>query len=298
MRCLFCKCDSSKSKSIEHIIPESLGSKKLVLPPGVVCDKCNNYFATKVERPLLSHPSMRNIRAFYQVPNKKGKLPSLYGKIAGSDIEVSMKLDKDKELNLKAEKARNNTQVDNHFFNPNFSPLMFTIDIDPPQKEMSRLMAKMSLEALALWCINSKNGLERIIDKPHFDLIRDFARKGSPTKNWPYHQRRIFPAETQMAHPETGDWVQAGFGQDLFLTSRRETFFVFVLYGVEFVINLGGPSIQGYLEWLQQNNNISPLIERNGIRLYSKEKNGKLQYFLDGNFEKDGSGVQFDSNRL
>ena len=44
MRCLFCKQDSSSTKSVEHIIPESIGNKTLILPLGYVCDKCNNYF--------------------------------------------------------------------------------------------------------------------------------------------------------------------------------------------------------------------------------------------------------------
>jgi hypothetical protein len=53
MKCVFCKCDSEDSKSVEHVIPESLGSKTIVLPRGLVCDKCNNYFSHKVEIPIL-----------------------------------------------------------------------------------------------------------------------------------------------------------------------------------------------------------------------------------------------------
>jgi hypothetical protein len=53
MRCIFCKNDSSNSKSVEHIIPESLGNTTRTLPKGVVCDTCNNYFARKVEKPFL-----------------------------------------------------------------------------------------------------------------------------------------------------------------------------------------------------------------------------------------------------
>ena len=34
MRCLFCKKDSDETKSIEHIVPESLGNKSFVLPLG------------------------------------------------------------------------------------------------------------------------------------------------------------------------------------------------------------------------------------------------------------------------
>lgn len=53
MNCIFCKEESSNSRSIEHIIPESLGNKDHVLPPGIVCDKCNNYFARKIEKKIL-----------------------------------------------------------------------------------------------------------------------------------------------------------------------------------------------------------------------------------------------------
>lgn len=38
MHCIFCKCDSTNSKSVEHIIPESLGNKSHILRPGIVCD--------------------------------------------------------------------------------------------------------------------------------------------------------------------------------------------------------------------------------------------------------------------
>jgi HNH endonuclease len=91
VRCIFCKQDSSASRSAEHVMPESIGSKKRVLAPGVVCDQCNNYFARKVEDPILNHPSMRNFRAWYQVPNKRGKYPSLQGHIAGTDISVGLR---------------------------------------------------------------------------------------------------------------------------------------------------------------------------------------------------------------
>jgi hypothetical protein len=84
-----------------------------------------------------------------------------------------------------------------------------------------------------------------------------------------------------MRHPTTNKWVQAGYAFDLFLTKRRETFFAFCLYGREFVINAGGPSIAGYEEWLSENNQISPLVEGLGYRLHSVGKEGKLTYYLE-----------------
>jgi len=65
MRCLFCKCDSSSSRSVEHVIPESLGNHSLTLPPGVVCDNCNNYFSRKVEKPFLESGAVLLLR-FHQ----------------------------------------------------------------------------------------------------------------------------------------------------------------------------------------------------------------------------------------
>jgi len=92
-----------------------------------------------------------------------------------------------------------------------------------------------------------------------------------------------------MRHPATGEWVQAGFGYDLFITKRRETFFAFCLYGLEFVINVGGPSIKGYEEWLADHNGASPLVERVGARLARRPRNEG--YYLDGDFT---AGSHFD----
>lgn len=42
MDCIFCRKGKS-FKSVEHVIPESLGNVDPVLPKGVVCDACKNY---------------------------------------------------------------------------------------------------------------------------------------------------------------------------------------------------------------------------------------------------------------
>lgn len=75
MRCIFCKNESNNSSSQEHFIPQSLGNTKHVLPPGVICDSCNSYFARKIEGPVLGSPMFRLLRADRLVPNKRGKVP-------------------------------------------------------------------------------------------------------------------------------------------------------------------------------------------------------------------------------
>ncbi len=78
-RCIFCGNDSSCSKSVEHIVPESFGNKSAILRKGIVCDKCNNYFARKVEQPFLESEPIRKLRQELQLENKKGKTIEDYG---------------------------------------------------------------------------------------------------------------------------------------------------------------------------------------------------------------------------
>src|ERR1700674_985039 len=78
-RCIFCKRDSSGSRSIEHILPESLGNEDHILPPGFVCDSCNNYFASSVEQHVLESERFRIGRLNALIPNKRKRLPSITG---------------------------------------------------------------------------------------------------------------------------------------------------------------------------------------------------------------------------
>lgn len=76
MNCIFCKNPTDQiSKTIEHIIPESLGNVDSILPIGIVCDSCNNYFARKIEKEILGSPIFQLIRFEKSIPNKKGKIP-------------------------------------------------------------------------------------------------------------------------------------------------------------------------------------------------------------------------------
>lgn len=132
---------------------------------------------------------------------------------------------------------------------------------------MSRLLAKIALEVVALRMSPKPEYVERLIDDLHWDRVRRWVRFGDTFEDWPYHMRRVYPEETLMPHPETGKWVQAGYIIDLMLTRRREHYIVLILYGYEFALNVGGPSIKGYEEWLTEHNGISPLIQRLGLRL-------------------------------
>lgn len=73
-RCIFCGSINNTYKYKEHIIPNSLGGKD-ILPEGLVCDDCNNYFGRKFENATLNFEDMKFIRALERIPNYKGRTP-------------------------------------------------------------------------------------------------------------------------------------------------------------------------------------------------------------------------------
>jgi hypothetical protein len=270
MRCIFCTSPSSASRSVEHIIPESLGNTRHVLPKGAVCDTCNNYFARKVEHPVLSHRSIRNLRAWNGLRTKGGKQTPLLATHLSSGFDVAISREANGDINVKAEKGKTSSEIKWHLDqDEEFGLHAFAVnfDIDPPQREMSRLLAKVAVERCFCDFQRANKSSDQLIFDRYFDNIRRWARYGDNFPHWPYHQRTIYPQETQMRHPVTDEWVKAGIGQGLFHTPSPETYYSVVLYGTEFVINVGGPNIEGFERWLTQNDNASPHLRFNRLKV-------------------------------
>lgn len=76
-RCIFCEScglKANKFKNKEHIIPESLGGTD-ILPDGLVCDDCNNYFGRVFEKKALNSEIIKFLRALERIPSKRGRIP-------------------------------------------------------------------------------------------------------------------------------------------------------------------------------------------------------------------------------
>lgn len=86
--CIFCNQDSTASKSIEHIIPESLGNDELILDKGIVCDKCNNYFSREIENPVLNLDGFKQLRFYELIESKRGKIPSSDALFCGEKCDI------------------------------------------------------------------------------------------------------------------------------------------------------------------------------------------------------------------
>lgn len=272
MRCLFCKNDSSTTKSIEHIIPESLGNKTLVLPLGYVCDKCNNYFARKVEKPFLEQFNMRLLRFQEAVPSKKKKIPSINGIIGSTQVTV--------HKDVVGEEVITGIDIPPELFDkilnePNKMELIIPALVESHFPEqgfiISRFLAKIALEALAARLKGTEGGLNYLIDHQQLDLIRNHARLGT-TKDWPCHIRRIYTTDAQWKFKDDNEEISQVIHEWDFLFPNvnegelkrndcinDELYFIIALWGIEFAINMGGPEIEDYQEWLIKHNNISPL---------------------------------------
>lgn len=253
MRCLFCRMDSTASKSVEHIIPESLWNTQHVLPKGVVCDACNNYFAREVEKPFLDSPPITGLRFSQFIPNKRGRVPPTEALLMPGFPAVVHRNPYD-PLVLRLELEPDGLK---HFTNLKNGALQLVGGLGvPPQRVTSRFLAKMAVEALAYKLLDHPEGIAYLVDESQLDLMRNFARRGVP-REWPHHMRRIYDADRMLL--EDGRALQTVHEFDFLVTKNQEWFFVFALFGLELTINLGGPEIDGYLAWLEENGGRSPL---------------------------------------
>jgi hypothetical protein len=71
--CLFCRRHDRKFASREHVFSEALGNEKFVLPPGVVCDSCNNGPLALGDNALIGFPAIELLRSERGLPTKSKK---------------------------------------------------------------------------------------------------------------------------------------------------------------------------------------------------------------------------------
>lgn len=74
--CLFCRRRHAEFTSVEHILPEGLGNRLMMLPRGWVCDRCNHGPLATVDQALVEFPGLAMLRVMRGVPRKGDKLPT------------------------------------------------------------------------------------------------------------------------------------------------------------------------------------------------------------------------------
>lgn len=258
MKCIFCKNNSEKSKSIEHIIPESLGNKKALLDKGIVCDSCNNYFAIKIEKELLQTPFYKSLRSRYGIESKKCKIPLEVAYLpSGEEIEVDLygvMNPNNKTLEVNISKKSDFNKLQNGEINEFYIPINIELE---KSLIVSRFLAKVAIEVIAYRFWESTKNVSYLISEDLFNPLRNYARYGNGVKFWDYFQRRIY------SEIKNGSSRQKMYEFQIWTTENNEETLGFhltlVLYGIEFTINLFEPSIERYKRWLSNNNNKVPI---------------------------------------
>lgn len=263
MRCIFCKKDSTNSISIEHIIPESLGNIDHVLPRGVVCDACNNYISREVEKPILNLPYIKECRFYAGIQSKKKRIPPIDGIHLQSKTLIQLiKTPNESETSICTLYEDDTPRWIKSIHKNKTGTLIVPVSTKPFVNDyvVSRFVAKVGLEVLAFRISDTgKNltALEEIIDKVELDELRNYVRRGTPGKIWPYTSREIYPADFEFNDGEQSYTIPHEF--DILVTRGSEYYIVLAIFGQEYVLNLGGREIDGYEKWLCENQNKSPL---------------------------------------
>jgi HNH endonuclease len=265
MHCLFCKANSESSKSREHIIPESLGNKDHVLPSGWVCDSCNNYLARKVEAPFLETRYGTSSRFEMRIPNKKGRIPIGTGFHPQSRSMVDIMIDKN-GWNIFAAQSEDESRFVNSVRTKNRGSLYIPSSGDPELNyETARFIGKVGLEILAYRCMDVEGWNDEVVNKIELDELRNYVRRGKPGFVWPINIRRIYPTDHEFLD-KTDETFQVLHEWDiLFIPSAQgdesvgEFYATIAILGIEYAINLGGPELDSYLQWLKDKDNQSYL---------------------------------------
>ena len=125
------------------------------------------------------------------------------------------------------------------------------------KKLMSRFLAKVAIEVLVHRVIDIDGWEYDIIDNVALDPLRRYARNGDQNTEWPFFQRKIYGENDLQS--DLGQMYQILHEFTLLYTPKQELFVVVCIFGIEFTINCGGPEIDGYIEWLNNNRSRSPL---------------------------------------
>jgi hypothetical protein len=263
MNCLFCRNNSDNSKGVEHIIPESLGNKDHILPRGLVCDSCNQYFSNKIEKPLLEQAYFKNVRHRARIESKKGRVPAEKAIIISSE-SAKADLFFDPKLGMTIVMIEDEEKAKRIISNPTGSIIVPALTgPDDKNKILSRFLAKVAIEGLLYKLLNIDGWIDEVMSKNELEDIIKYARYNECVEYWPYHQRRIYPEQTKFSHPQFSQEYEILHEFNLLQTKENHFYFVIAIMGIEYAINLGGPGIESYKQWLIENHNISILEDSN-----------------------------------
>ena len=140
-----------------------------------------------------------------------------------------------------------------------------------PDYNLSRLLAKMAVEAFVYKCLDDMAVIDYIIEDEAFKKIREYVRYGG-NYIWEYNARRIY-ARNEAYHGDITTHINYEF--DFLFTSQGKAYFIIVMYGIEYVRFL-------YKGIIIKHNKTEPTYTKTSLFLCEKRR------FFMGRTEKGG----------
>lgn len=226
-KCIYCLSDNGEFNSEEHIIPESLGNKHLILSKGLVCDKCNHGTLSILDEKFQDFSPIAFLKTFFVLETKQGNYPqarfqNVWMQKTGHNNIVFFSQDKSGNFTDKKEIENVLYSFKQEIHGKIFKP-----------KLIARSLYKMGLGLIAY----KERGLAEC---DRYDTAREFVLKDGNFPNNILIRMEFVPnKETQIKCD--------------FLTSGG-TIFYFDIYGLLLIINLEqSPIIELNTELLEMN---------------------------------------------
>jgi hypothetical protein len=152
--CLFCLSSDGPFTSAEHVIPRSLGpaTNDYVIPPGGVCDPCNNWLGSQVDAPFVDRFDIRLTRGLERLRGRKGSFPDI---IDGRD--ATAKLDVELEGAKVTLYAANVDETEDGGLDIELRPTVR----DPPDVIARTIRAMWKMALGAIWLADPERALSR-----------------------------------------------------------------------------------------------------------------------------------------
>lgn len=254
-QCIWCLKDPSSAtfSSKSHVLPECIGNiGEQVLPKGVVCDKCNQYFGGKLEPGLIDEPILKTLVAilglrdigsqFTYEHSPSGVHRNVYmaAEVSASRITLTTQYEIEGQPNKPSEvrtirESKNYAKGDWAF--------------------LSRAVHKIAFEAVAHNLFvgtglryQSKEIGDMDIFDPRFNVIRDWVREGKP-------QHSIRPALRIQKFGEVERQEQLWEWRGRMCRFRECTYYELNLFHDWYIMSLTSPTnkVKGDLvNWLEK----------------------------------------------
>ncbi|WP_421825033.1 hypothetical protein [Flagellimonas oceanensis] len=138
---------------------------------------------------------------------------------------------------------------------------MFEV-VDMPENknyQMSRFPCKDRSGVICFKAGHNQSNLNEVIDMSELDPLREYARFGKG-EQWIYSQRRIYSEEARFVDPIFNPKPYEVLHElDFLIIEPGIYYFVLVIMGVEYVINCGASELNLFNDWLERNENQSPI---------------------------------------